>query len=308
MGRPNMLKSKPQMVIDSFGIDREKYPVVLLGVRGYYLNKGEKGVNDRNINDDAIFVDIRLNRQSVYKSVCYSFNGNTDPSYIRQGKGTIRGKKGMFVLDPGVYYAHRIGVHRGSPKNHHNALVQWDAGENSKVSENKGKVKGHRDGGKGGKNKPYPVDFGNYSINIHRGGNNTTVSEGCQTIRKSQHNEFIQLVKAEMKSIFKDDYKTKTIPYCLVTNKEHKGILSAHESARKTAVGKKTQTTATKQVAEDAVIATKEASKVAEAAAKKAIKAADTAKKAAAEATAAAKNALKSAAAAKKVAAGLGKA
>jgi lysozyme len=330
MARPNILNAKPQILIDSFGIDREKYPVVLLGIRGYYSKRGLTKGNDRNIFDDAIFVDIRLSTKSIFKSACYSFNGNTDPSLVRQGAGIIDGEKGMFVLDPGVYYAHRIGVHVGR-KSRHAALVQWDQGENKKTSENKGRVKGHRDGGvKGKKNVPYPVDYGNYSINIHRGGYNTTVSEGCQTIIRSQFNEFISLVKAEMKSIFQDDFKTKTIPYCLVTNQEHKDILANHASANKavavTVTDKKTKMTVTKQVAgstvattkkaveaakaaaKESVSAAKKAADEAAAAAKKATKAADTAKKAAAVATASAKKASKAAAAAKKVADGLGKA
>lgn len=301
--RPNMLNAKPQQVIDSFGIDRKKYPIVLLGIRGYYLNEfGKPGLNDRNVHDDAIFVDIRYSTKLVRKSVCYSFNGNTDPSKIRQGAGNAKKKwelsgKGMFVLDPGVYYAHKIGKHNDQ----YFALVQWDENE-KKYTKNEGKVKGHRDGGKKGeKNKPYPVDWGHYSINIHRGGvRTTTASAGCQTIPNTQYAEFINLIRSEMEFIFADKHETKTIPYCLVTHQQHKELLKAQKSVSKAVNDEQVPVTPTKEAAaKKTLLAIRKAAQEAETAAKKAQQAATEAKAAATEATAEAKKAAKAAAKAK---------
>jgi hypothetical protein len=58
-------------------------------------------------------------------------------------------------------------------------------------------------------------DVGWFGINIHRGGVNTTSSEGCQTIPPSQWNGFITIVKEQMKW-----YGQKTIPYVLTEREE----------------------------------------------------------------------------------------
>jgi len=220
---------------------------------------------------------------------------------VRQGTGNADGK-GMFVLDPGVYYAHKIGMHNGK----YSALVQWDRGEKKFAkSNNEGKVKGHRDGGENeGENKPYPVSWGHYSINIHKGGEGKdqwTWSEGCQTIPKSQWNEFIRLVKTEMKNSFKERYDRKTIPYCLLTQEEHKQLLSNQKSANLAIAKKKVAVTTTTKILDSAIVA-KKAAQEAAVAAKKAAKAAAEAKKAATEAATSAKKAEKIAAAAKQAA------
>ena len=65
---------------------------------------------------------------------------------------------------------------------------------------------------------PYE-DTGWFGINIHRGGINTTSSEGCQTIPPSQWEAFIRLVQDEMRRIYGDkSYKQATIPYLLIEN------------------------------------------------------------------------------------------
>ncbi|MFT7450401.1 MAG: hypothetical protein ACI9VN_001118, partial [Patescibacteria group bacterium] len=188
----------------------------------------------------------------------------------------------------------------------YSALVQWDRGEKRFAkANNEGKVKGHRDGGENEtENKPYPVEWGHYDINIHKGGEGRsqwTWSEGCQTIPKSQWNEFIRLVKSEMKSFFKESYDKKTIPYCLLTQEEHSHLLSNKKLTKLGITKTKIAGTIPKEIV-DAAVAAKEAAQEAVAAEKKAVKAAADAKKAAAEAATSARKAEKAAAMAKKAA------
>jgi lysozyme len=101
-------------------------------------------------------------------------------------------RKGIASLVPGVhlYKKGRHGISKGSgypalrPSTKNEALPVWRDDEG--------------------------ISLG-YHINIHRGGNNTTSSLGCQTIPPSQWNSFISLVYDQM-----DRFSQKTIPYLLV--------------------------------------------------------------------------------------------
>jgi lysozyme len=147
----------------------------LLGRRGYYRDSmGVPGRNDNGIYDDAIFVYS----PGTFKA----FNANTDPSRIHKGVATLR---------PGLWL-YKVGTHGLSkPKEkQYTALVQakevWvDRAET-------------------------PADYGFFGINIHKGGYNTTSSEGCQTIYPDQWEEFIGLVQKELKRAGK-----QVIPYLL---------------------------------------------------------------------------------------------
>lgn len=164
-------------------LDRTKYPVVIIGVRGYYRDSmGVRGANDRGIYDDAIFVDTA--------HVFAAFNGNTDPSVVRPKTGR---RKGMAVLRAGLWLAHRLGFHKG-----YRAL-----------SQQMGAVIVDRDG------DPKP-DKGYHGINIHRGALRTTSSEGCQTIPPAQWDAFITLVVSEGKRAFGTAWQQRTIPYILL--------------------------------------------------------------------------------------------
>lgn len=168
-------------------IDRAKYPLVILGIRGYYKDTmGKPGVNDIGMYDDAIILSYKHESDYLY----LTFNGNTDPS---------RQRDRMATLKPGTYFAHCIGLH----KNSYTALVQ-----------RMGKVTVLRY--MTGKN---PIeDTGYFGINIHEGGVNGTSSEGCQTVPKAggQFDEFIDRCVICMKKSFNNDYDKKTIPYVLV--------------------------------------------------------------------------------------------
>lgn len=150
-----------------------KDKVVIVGVRGYYEDTmGKPGVNERNLYDDAIFV--------VTPGDFRSFNANTDPSVYR---------KGIATLAPGVH-RYKKGQHKGK----YFALRPATKGEELPVT---------RDG--------VSVPWPGIAINIHKGGKNSTSSEGCQTLYPSQWQEFIDMVYAAMAK-----YGQGTVPYVLV--------------------------------------------------------------------------------------------
>jgi lysozyme len=189
-----MPKSKPQAtradilaLALSAGLRQRESVLFILGIRGYYRNTmGLPGVNDRGIYDDAIFV--------VGPDFFAAYNGNTDPSRIRKGQGKGVGK-GMASLSSGVWRAHQLGKHKGQ----YEALIQTG-----------GPVTVIRDG-----NPPYE-DSGYFGINIHKGGFNTTNSEGCQTLHPNQWNSFIAGVTDQVKRIHGTKWRSATIPYVLV--------------------------------------------------------------------------------------------
>lgn len=189
--RPRLSADALHSLIAPFQIDRQKYPLVVAGIRGYYLDSlGVKGKNDRGIYDDAIFLD------SVNATI--AFNANTDPSIFRVGTGKAEGIKGIASLKPGVWYVHKFAKH----KEKYLALCQ-----------RAGEVTVLRDG----KTAQYE-DTGNFGINIHKGGYNTTSSEGCQTIHPAQWESFIATAKSETQRSFGNKWQQVVIPYVLIEN------------------------------------------------------------------------------------------
>ena len=153
--------------------------VFLLGIRGF-LEPGAD--NKRGIYDDAIFL--------VTPEECLGFNANTDPSITR---------KGIAVLQPGKY-SYKQGLHGI----HH--LNMADAGDKAlydklittgrDLEPIPGRILPYhafrqaapvtvlRDGALTTETKTDPDQWP--WIDIHRGGYNTTSSEGCQTIFPDQ--------------------------------------------------------------------------------------------------------------------------
>lgn len=156
--------------------DMVKYPVKLLGVRGYYkTTMGDPAKNDVGIYDDAIFISS--------KNYFGSFNANTDPSRIF---------KDVAVLKQGGPYLYKIGMH--NMKHPYKALRQY------------GNVTVLRNG--------IPVmdsPMNRFYIDIHKGGYGTTSSLGCQTIYPDQWNEFLSVVERELKI-----NQQTLIPYILI--------------------------------------------------------------------------------------------
>jgi hypothetical protein len=184
--KPRLSSTELRNKITPFNINRNVYPVLVIGIRGYYLNTmGAPGINDRGIYDDAIFIET--------PSVTAAYNGNTDPSIFRNGFGK-GATKGIAVLKPGIWYVHKFDLHNGK----YLALCQ-----------RLGEVVVTRDG-----NPPYD-DKGMFGINIHRGGYNTTSSLGCQTIHPLQWDSFINLAVDQAKRYFGNKWNKFVIPYIL---------------------------------------------------------------------------------------------
>lgn len=185
-----MKKDAVEKILSSKGIDRKKFPVCVLAVRGYYLDSmGKKGANDRGIYDDAVFIDS----PTLFASV----NWNTDPSSYRKGKGTGSGK-GMACLKTGVW-DYKIGPHKGK----------------SPACRQAGPVTVIRDGIDG--------DYehtGDHAINHHWGGRGTS-SAGCQTAPPNQWPSYINPLVAELKR-----YNQKTFKYVLIDEAERLSILA----------------------------------------------------------------------------------
>lgn len=170
-----------------FRINRRTYPMIVVGVRGYYKKSmGAPEVNDRGIYDDAIFIDT--------PSATIAFNGNTDPATYRKGAGRGAGK-GMARLKAGCWYVHRFDLHSGK----YLALCQRE-----------GPVTVIRDG------SPEYEDTGMFGINIHKGGLNSTSSIGCQTLHPTQWEAFITASQDQAKRYHGATWRRAVVPYVLL--------------------------------------------------------------------------------------------
>ncbi len=188
-GRPRLSTAELARAVLRAGYELGEDPLVVVGIRGFYRDElGVLGRNDRGIYDDALFI------HSADGSV--SFNGNTDPSSFRPGAGT-GDLKGMACLVPGVWRVHRFDLHKGR----YLALCQ-----------RAGPVTVERDG-----TPPY-LHTGLFGINIHCGGNHETLSEGCQTVVKSQWESFIALAADLAQRSHGANWKSAVIPYVLIDN------------------------------------------------------------------------------------------
>lgn len=169
-----------ELRLSPLGIDRTKYPLVLVGIRGFQ----SPAANQRGIYDDAIVL--------LTDAVCVGFKANTDPS--RTGINP-KVNKGMASLKPGVYPSYRFDTHNGSHP--HPALCQ-----------RAGVVTVQRDGGH--------EETGWFGINIHRGGFNSTSSEGCQTLHPLEWVDFYPAAQAEALRLWGDNWKKNTVLYVLI--------------------------------------------------------------------------------------------
>lgn len=175
--RPRLTReSALQRIKAAHGYIPRANEVLLVGIRGYYHDQTSQ--NQRGIYDDAIAI-IGPEHFSAY-------NANTDPSIQR---------KGIATLLPGIH-PYRPGNHGISrPGGGYPAFRPATRDEALPVS---------RDG-IAGKASP------GIAINIHRGGNGTTSSEGCQTIPPAQWDAFHATLRDQMKR-----YAQKAFNYVLV--------------------------------------------------------------------------------------------
>ena len=170
--------------------DRDLSTVVVVGVRGYYLNSmGRLAKNDRGIYDDALF---------VMSPTCFaSFNGNTDPSRYKAGRAVLECPQKVKYI-PGY---HGYGRKSGHPafRQASDVIVERDGGQGNGRSLGGGRFTDK------GRNR--------FWINLHRGGRTTTSSAGCQTVPPSQWPAFYALVRHELKKLGQ-----KSFNYYLVEN------------------------------------------------------------------------------------------
>src|SRR5690606_4184301 len=87
--RPKATRADVLKYAADAGLDLNACPILIIGVRGYYLRTmGKPYQNDRNLYDDAMFL--------VTADDFVSYNCNVDPSKYR---------KGIASLVPGIYKA-----------------------------------------------------------------------------------------------------------------------------------------------------------------------------------------------------------
>ena len=152
--------------------------VKVLVVRGYYLNSmGKKGVNDRAMYDDAIFV--------VSPDGIQPFNGNSDPSVFRKRVATIKANQAI---------RYRSGMHGYSRKG-----GPYPAFRQDRI------CTVYRDG--------VGDDTGMFHVNLHRGGVNGTSSLGCLTVPPHQWDEFHDLVSRLLKKYGQESFFVTLLKY-----------------------------------------------------------------------------------------------
>jgi lysozyme len=156
-----------------------RLPVMVIAIRGYYLNSmGKANENDRGIFDDAMAV--------IGPNYFKTFNANTDPS---------RYEKGIGMILPG-WHLYKIGKHGISGPRPYDAFRPATPDES---------IPGLRDGQNGIKKIITP--------NIHSGGDVSVNSKACQTILKSQWPEFQKDIYAMMRT-----EAQRVLPYLLLEN------------------------------------------------------------------------------------------
>lgn len=181
--KPQISKEKIIQFLKDKEIDLNDHPMLIIGIRGYFLNsQGVKEKNDRGIYDDALII--------LTPNVYATFNANVDPS--------VQYLKGRAVLKKGFYLVHKFDIH-GGKNSQYPAICQRLA--NVTVT---------RDG--------QGEQTGMFGINIHKGGNTTTSSEGCQTLPPSQWDAFYQLAKSEWVRAYGNEWNKKVVPYLLLDN------------------------------------------------------------------------------------------
>lgn len=133
----------------------------VLVVRAYYRDSmGVPRSNDYGIFDDAFFI--------VTPFGFSTWNGNSDPS--RTGYNPSAGKF-MARLKPGVWTYRRL-KHRMASPDGYMAFGQGPSPVTVERIDSEGKIR--------------QTETGEFGINLHRAGINSTSSEGCLTVPRDQ--------------------------------------------------------------------------------------------------------------------------
>ena len=102
MKTPQLSNSETEAIIAANNVPRDRFPVILVGIRGYYLDSmGAPGANDRRRYDDAHFL--------CWPDGIARFVANCDPNGARKGSGT-GGNKGMASLKTAMDAAINLGL------------------------------------------------------------------------------------------------------------------------------------------------------------------------------------------------------
>lgn len=155
--------------------DRRKDAVAIVAIRGYYLKTmGSETTNDRGVYDDAIFV---LEPNNVH-----NFNGNTDPGKFARGVARLKSHQAVRYR-PGMHgFNRKGGPYPAFRQDSDCTVIRDEIGEDTDSANSR------------------------FWINLHRGGNTTTSSLGCQTIPPHQWNEFKTLVDGLLKRYGQDTF------------------------------------------------------------------------------------------------------
>jgi lysozyme len=208
--RPKQTREQTQKILENFRSNGVfTHNLKILGVRGYFKSTmGDPNVNDISMYDDAIFV---ISDSGLFMS----FNGNVDPSKAKQGVATLVAPQ-MVMYRVGIHGISHLNLVKAGDKAIYDQMLK--TGQNPKPIEGRylphwafrqhGRVTITRQGSK------IPVTDNAASpfyIDIHRGGNGTTSSLGCQTIYAPQWDEMFETTRKELQKLGQID-----IPYCLI--------------------------------------------------------------------------------------------
>lgn len=172
MAKPRINPSRILSIGESNAIPRDRFPVYVVAVRGYYLDsQGKRGMNDRGMFDDALFI---VARDPKGGDMVLPFNGNTDPAGWKHGRATL--STGIHMMGPGPH-----NVSKGTSR-------MYPAFRQAEV------FTVTRDGWKS-------RDRGFFGINLHKaagvfGSWGQTSSAGCQTVVADQWQDFHDTLKA----------------------------------------------------------------------------------------------------------------
>lgn len=180
MNRPKITRAELEALIVKAGYQLAD-KLMIVGIRGYYKDTmGKPGTNDRGIYDDAIIL--------ISPDYFETFNGNTDPSKYQPGIAML--KPGLYEYKQGIHGVHHINSANPKDKAAYDWLLAHPGQDHQDPAyrltywafRQYSNVTVFRDGGKEQTDSPAT----RFWIDIHRGGINTTSSDGCQTIIPEQ--------------------------------------------------------------------------------------------------------------------------
>lgn len=180
MAKPKITTERIHALLAKEGVDLTFEGMCLVGIRGYFRDSmGQPNRNDLGIWDDGF---VWIGRDGEFAT----FNGNTDPSRYYRNVATL--KVGKWRYKTGIHPISRPGGYPAFRQAAKVIVQRWQGGS-------------------------FTEDIGDFGINIHRGGANTTSSAGCQTLPPTQWGAFkpygYDLIER---------YKKKAFLYLLVEN------------------------------------------------------------------------------------------